>query len=395
MDELLKHRSEFPILASTTYMISHSLGAMPRAVYDRLHAYADTWATRGIRAWAEGWWSMPVTTGNKIAPLIGAGPGEVVMHQNVSVGVSLILSALEFKPPRNRILYVDVEFPTVIYVLEAQRRKGAEVIAIPSPDGLQVPIDALIDAIDERTLIVPLSYVFFKTSEMVDIRRVIRKAHECGALVLVDAYQATGVAPVDVKAWDADFLVGGSVKWLCGGPGAGYLYVKPSLYSALEPTVTGWVAHEHPFAFESGPIKYAADGTRFLHGSPQIPVLYAAEPGYEIIGRVGVAAIRAKSLRQTSRIFELCDTRGWAVRTPRSAEHRGGTVVVDVPYSDLVVKELAARNVLVDYRPGAGIRISPHFYTTEEDIAATFETIDEILKSGAHEKHQQQRGSQY
>ena len=395
MDDLLKYRSEFPILASTTYMISHSLGAMPRRVYERLHSYADTWATRGIRAWAEGWWSMPVTTGNKIAPLIGAGPGEVVMHQNVSVCVSLILSALEFKAPRNRILYVDVEFPTVIYVLEAQRRKGAEVIAIPSPDGLQVPLDALIDAIDERTLIVPLSYVFFKTSERVDIQRVIRKAHSVGAYVLVDAYQATGVVPVDAKAWDADFLVGGSVKWLCGGPGAGYLYVKPSLYSKLEPSVTGWVAHEHPFAFETGPIKYATDGTRFLHGSPQIPVLYAAEPGYEIIGEVGVPAIREKSVRQTTRIFEICDKHGWPVRTPRDVSRRGGTVVVDIPNGDAVVKEMAARNVLADYRPGAGIRISPHLYTTDNDITYTFETIEDIVKTGAYEKHLQQRGSQY
>lgn len=395
MDELLKYRSEFPILKSTTYMISHSLGAMPQKVYGRLKEYADTWATRGIRAWAEGWWNMPVTTGNKIAPLIGAGPGEVVMHQNVSVGVSLLLSTLEYRAPRNRILYVDVEFPTVIYVLEAQRRKGADVVCIPSPDGLQVPVDALIDAIDERTLIVPMSVVFFKTSEMADIRRVIRRAHEMGALVLIDAYQATGVVPVDVKAWDVDFLVGGSVKWLCGGPGAGYLYVKPSLYSRLEPTVTGWVAHEHPFSFEPGPIQYASGATRFLHGSPQIPVLYAAESGYEILGEIGVDRIRAKSLRQTSLIFEICDRHGWPVRTPRDPERRGGTVVVDIPSGDAVVKELAARDVLADYRPGAGIRISPHFYTTDEEILKTFEIIDEIVASRLYEKHLTQRGSQY
>jgi kynureninase len=395
MDELLKYRSRFPILANTTYMISHSLGAMPQTVYERLHKYADVWATRGIRAWAEGWWGMPVTTGNKIAPLIGAAPGEVVMHQNVSVSVSLLLSALEFRPPRNRILYVDVEFPTVIYVLEAQRRKGADVIAIPSRDGLEVPVDALIDAIDERTLIVPLSYVFFKNSARVDVERVVRKAHQMGAYVLVDAYQATGVVPVDVKAWGVDFLVGGSVKWLCGGPGAGYLYVNPSLYAKLEPSVTGWVAHEHPFAFETGAIKYAQDATRFLHGSPQIPVLYAAEPGYEILGEIGVPAIRKKSIRQTSRIFELCDAQGWTTHTPRDPEARGGTVVVDIPHGDAVVKELAARNVLVDYRPGAGIRISPHFYSTDNDIDATFDAIKDILKTGAHERHLQQRGSQY
>ncbi len=394
-DELLNYRSEFPILETTTYMISHSLGAMPRKVYDRVREYADTWATRGIRAWAEGWWQMPVTTGNKIASLIGAAQGEVVMHQNVSVCVSLILSALNYRSTRNRILYVDVEFPTVIYVLEAQRKHGAEVVCITSPDGLEVPIEKLIDAIDERTLIVPISYVFFKTSTRVDIERLVKRAHDSGAYVLLDAYQATGVVPIDVKKWDIDFLVGGSVKWLCGGPGAGYLYVKPSLYSIIQPSVTGWVAHEHPFAFETGPIKYANDSMRFLHGSPQIPVLYAAEPGYDIINRAGVDRIRKKSVQQTSRMIELCDQRKFKVQTPRDAEKRGGTIVVDVPYGDAVVKELTAHDILVDYRPGAGIRISPHLYTLDSEIDHTFEAIDEILKTKSYEKHLQQRGSLY
>jgi kynureninase len=198
-----------------------------------------------------------------------------------------------------------------------------------------------------------------------------------------------------VKKWDIDFLVGGSVKWLCGGPGAGYLYVKPSLYSIMQPSVTGWVAHEHPFAFETGPIKYANDSMRFLHGSPQIPVLYAAEPGYDIINRAGVDRIRKKSVGQTTRMIELCDQRKFKVQTPRDPEKRGGTIVVDVPYGDAVVKELTAREILVDYRPGAGIRISPHLYTLDSEIDRTFETIDEILKTKSYEKHMQQRGSLY
>jgi len=394
-DDLLSYRREFPILENTTYMISHSLGAMPRTVYDKLRSYADMWATRGIRAWAEGWWSMPVTTGNQLASLIGAGAGEVVMHQNVSVAVSLLLSALDYKSPRNRILYCDADFPTVIYVLESQRKRGADVVCIPSPDGLEVPLQALVDAIDERTLVVALSYVFFKNSEKIDIERVVRKAHDAGAYVLLDVYQATGVVPIDVKKWDIDFLVGGSVKWLCGGPGAGYLYVNPFLYQKLEPAVTGWMAHEHPFAFETGPIKFAADSTRFLHGSPQIPALYAAEAGYEIINRIGVAKIREKSLRQTDLIFRLCDQSGYKTQTPREPERRGGTVVVDIPNGDAVLKEMTARNILADYRPGAGIRISPHFYTLDSEIETTFAAIHDILKTKAHEKHLEKRGSLY
>jgi kynureninase len=395
MDELLKYRSEFPILESTTYMISHSLGAMPRGVTAKLKQYTDMWATRGIRAWAEGWWEMPIRTGNLIAPLIGANPGEVVMHQNVSVAVSLILSSLTYRESRNRIVYCDVDFPTVIYVLEAQRKRNADVVSVPSQDGLRVPVERLIDAIDEQTKLVSLSYVFFKNSEKVDIEPIVEKAHRVGALVLLDVYQATGVVPVDVKKWDIDFLVGGSVKWLCGGPGAGYLYVKPPLYSLMEPAVTGWMAHEHPFAFETGPIKYAADSTRFLHGSPQIPALFAAEAGYEIINEIGVEKIREKSLRQTKMIFELSDRHGYKTQTPRADEQRGGTVVVDVPNGDAVLKEMTARNVLADYRPGAGIRISPHFYTTDAEIETTFDIINEIVATGSYEKHLQQKGSIY
>jgi kynureninase len=395
MDKLASYRSEFPILESTTYLISHSLGAMPRGVYDKLRSYADLWASRGIRAWAEGWWQMPVTTGNLIAPLIGANPGEVVMHQNVSVAVSVILSALDYKPSRKRILYLDVEFPTVIYVIEAQRSRGATPVPIESRDGLEVPFEQLLDAIDERTLIVPLSYVFFKTSTKVDIERVVKKAHEHGAYVLVDLYQATGAVPVDVKKWDVDFAVGGSVKWLCGGPGAGYLYVKPELYSQMRPAVTGWVAHQHPFSFEPGPIQYAENSMRFLHGSPQIPALYAAEAGYEIINRVGIPAIREKSLRQTELMFRLCERYDYKVQTPRNSEERGGTVVIDVPYGDAVVKELTARNVLTDYRPGAGIRISPHFYSLDSEVESALAEMNDILKSKAYEKHMQERGSLY
>lgn len=394
-DRLSSYRSQFPILEDTTYLISHSLGAMPRGVYDKLQSYADLWATRGIRAWAEGWWQMPVTTGSLVAPLIGANPGEVVMHQNVSVAVSVILSALNYKTSRNRILYVDVEFPTVIYVIEAQRGRGAEPVAIQSSDGLEVPIEELLNAIDERTLIVPLSYVFFKTSTKIDMERVVKKAHENGAYVLADLYQATGTVPVDVKEWDVDFAVGGSVKWLCGGPGAGYLYVKPELYSRLEPAVTGWVAHEHPFSFETGPIKYAENSMRFLHGSPQIPALYAAEAGYELINQVGVTEIREKSLRQTELMFGICDHYDYKIQTPRSPQQRGGTVVIDVPYGDAVVKELTTRNVLTDYRPGAGIRISPHFYTLDSEVESALAEINDILKSKSYEKHLEARGSLY
>lgn len=387
MDELLEWRKEFPILDHTVYMVSHSLGAMPRSVYDKLREFADTWASRGVRAWEEGWWEMPVTTGTLIGQIIGAGPGEVVMHQNVSVGVALVLSCFDFSERRNKIVYTELEFPSVMYVCEAFSAYGARSEVVSSRDGISVPLEALLAAIDEETQLVVLSHVFFKSAYIVDVKPVIDRAHEVGAKVLLDVYQSAGTVPIDVKELNVDFAVGGSVKWLCGGPGAGYLYVRPDWWPTLEPKVTGWMAHARPFAFETGPIDYAASVMRFLHGSPNVPALYAAQSGYQIIHTIGVEKIRQKSIRQTSRLIELADEQGYCVRSPRDPARRGGHVVIDVPHAPAVAAELNRREFLVDYRPGAGIRIAPHFYTTDEELELTIREIKNICETKAHEPH--------
>lgn len=388
MDELLTYRKEFPILERTTYMISHSLGAMPRGVYDRLREYADMWATRGIRAWTEGWWEMPVTTGDKIGRIIGAEPGSVVMHQNVSVCQSIILSCFDLHQRRNKIVYEAMNFPSVMYVYAAHAKAaGARIIEVPSEDGLTIATERMLAAIDEETLLVPISHVLFKSAYIQDAQAIIEKAHAVGACVVLDVYQSAGTVPLHVKELDVDFAVGGSVKWLCGGPGGGYLYVHPKLRTRLEPQVTGWMAHQAPFAFEPGEITYADDIHRFLHGSPAIPSLYAVESGYDIINEIGVERIREKSVRQTTRLIALADAQGWRVNSPRDPAKRGGTVVVDVPQAAAVVQELARRDVLVDFRPGAGIRIAPHFYTTDEEIEITIREIKDILDTKAYVKH--------
>lgn len=388
MDELLAYRKEFPILERTVYMISHSLGAMPRGVYDRLREYADAWATRGIRAWAEGWWEMPVTTGDKVARIIGAEPGSVAMHQNVSVCQSIILSCFDLRQKRNKIVYEALNFPSVMYVYAAHvKAAGARLVEVPSDDGITIHTERLVAAIDEETLLVPISHVLFKSAYIQDAKAIIDKAHAVGARVVLDVYQSAGTVPFNVKELEVDFVVGGSVKWLCGGPGAGYLYVHPRLRGTLEPQVTGWMAHRAPFAFEPGEIAYADDIHRFLHGSPAIPALYAAESGYDIINEIGVEKIRAKSVRQTSRLIGLADERGWRVNSPREAAKRGGTVIVDVPHAAAVVQELARREVLVDFRPGAGIRIAPHFYTKDDELDITISEIQKVLASKAYEQH--------
>jgi kynureninase len=395
MDDLLKLRAEFPILENTTYMISHSLGAMPRRVTDRLREYTDAWATRGVRAWAEGWWEMPLSVGDLVGRIIGAGPGEVVMHQNVSVAQSVICSCFDFSGPRNKIVYTSLNFPSVMYVYEAQQRHGARIEVVESDDGMTVDTEKLLAAIDDETLLVPISHVLFKSAFIQDAAAIVERAHSVGALVVLDTYQSAGTVPFDVKELGVDFVVGGSVKWLCGGPGAGYLYVRPDLAKRLEPTVTGWAAHRAPFAFEPGPIVYAGDVHRFLHGSPAIPALYAAMSGYEIILEVGIDRIREKSMRQTARLVTLADDLGLRVTSPRDPSRRGGTVTIDVDHGAAVVKELNRREIVVDYRPGAGVRVSPHFYTTDEEVDFAVRSIAEIVETEAYAPHLSQTGAAY
>ncbi|MDQ3907199.1 MAG: aminotransferase class V-fold PLP-dependent enzyme [Acidobacteriota bacterium] len=395
-DELLKWRAEFPILETCTYLISHSLGAMPRGTYDALREYADVWATRGVRAWAEGWWDMPLTIGDEVGRIIGAPKGTTVMHQNVSVCQSVILSCFEPDQRRNKIVYSDLEFPSVMYAYEAHARDGRfRVERVESDDGITVPLDKFLAAIDEETLLVPVSHVLFKSAFLQDARAITERAHEVGALVVLDTYQSAGTVPFSVTDLDVDFCTGGSVKWLCGGPGAGYLYVHPRLHETLEPKVTGWMAHASPFAFELPPLNYASGAARFLHGSPNVPGLYAARSGYRVINEIGVEPIRAKSVRQTQRLIELCEEAGFRVTSPRDPARRGGTITVAVDNAAAVTKELVRREIICDYRPGAGIRLSPHFYTTDEEIEHAVREMRRIVDSRAYAAHESSAGAAF
>jgi kynureninase len=388
VDELLKWRSEFPILDKTVYLISHSLGAMPRATYGRLQEYADIWATRGVRAWAEGWWEIPVTVGDEVARIIGADPKTVVMHQNVSICQSLILSCFEPTPGRNKIVYSELNFPTVMYVYEAHARNGSlRIETVKSDDGITVPLERMLAAIDETTLLVPISHVLYKSAFLQDAKAITERAHEVGAMVILDVYQSAGTVPFSVKDLNVDFATGGSVKWLCGGPGAGYLYVRPDLIERFQPKTTGWMAHEEPFAFDTR-LRYAPDIARFLHGSPAIPALYAAQSGYKIINEIGVPAIREKSIKQTTRLIELAEAAGFQVTSPRDPGQRGGTVTIAAAHAAAMTQELVRREVIVDYRPGAGVRISPHFYTTDDEVEQVIREMKTIRDTKAYEAHE-------
>ena len=376
--ELTDYRDRFPILRDTTYLINHSLGAMPAAAEERILEYARTWKTRGIRAWAEGWWEMPITVGDQIGRIIGAAPGSTVMHQNVAIAEAIVLSCFRpVDPRRSRVVYEEGNFPSVRYLYQAQ--PDLEVVVVPDDA-------AIVEAIDERTLLVPITHVLFKTAEIQHVAAIVRRAHEVGAHVILDAYQSAGIVPLDVTSLNVDFAVGGSVKWLCGGPGNGWLYVRPDLVDALQPSFMGWQAHARPFAFEPE-LEYADGAARFLTGTPNVPALYAATAGYDLIEEVGVEQIRANSLRQTDLLIDALDAAGFEVGSPRDPARRGGTVTVRTPEFEAVHRELAERQILCDFRPEAGIRLGPHYYNTDEELLDAAAQIVEIVESGAYERH--------
>jgi kynureninase len=386
-DPLLRFRPQFPILESTTYLVSNSLGAMPQ----RLAEYAEQWGTRGVRAWAQGWWSMPVEVGDEIAPLLGAGTGEVAMTPNVSLAQAAVFSALDYRNGRDTIVMTELDFPSVRYVYdELASRLGARIVVVPSDDGVSVDEERLMAAIDERTRLVSISHVLFRSAYVMDAARIAAHAHAMGALLSLDAYHSVGVLPVNVYALGADFLTGGVLKWLCGGPGGCFLWVRPDVSASVAPALTGWQAHRHPFAFEPE-MSYADGAWRWLGGTPVIPALFAATAGPQLLRAAGMDAVRAKSLRQTTRLIELADARGFPLTVAREPSRRGGTVAFDVPHAREVAQALLAREIIVDFRPGAGIRVAPHFYTSDEELESAVGAIDEILAKGEWKKYTGER----
>jgi kynureninase len=378
MRDLLDYRSEFPILEHTTYLASHTLGPMPRRAPEQLQEFARMWAERGIRAWSDGWWRTPMEVGDQIGRIVGAPAGSVVMQQNVAVAEAIALSCFRpVDPARSRVVYERGNFPSVRYLYQAQ----PDLEVVVCEDDAEI-----VERIDERTLLVPISHVLFKDSLIQDVEPIVRRAHEVDAHVILDCYQSAGIVPVDVTALGVDFAVGGSVKWLCGGPANGWLYVRPDLAERLEPTYIGWQAHARPFAFEED-LEYATGAARFLTGTPNPAAHMAGTTGYDLIEEIGVDRIRENSLRQTALLIELADAAGFEVHSARDPARRGGAVIVNVPESAAVYAELEARGILGDYRPGAGIRLGPHFFSTDDEIRFAIAQIAEILESGAYERH--------
>jgi kynureninase len=391
-DPLLQYRAEFPTLETCTYLISNSLGAMPRGVYDKLREYADTWATLGVRAWGAGWWDLKGAVGDKIAPLMGAAAGSVLVHENASIANAILMSALDFSDTRrDKVVVSDMDFPSDVYSIRQMLPPHIHLHTVHTHDGITIDTDELLDAIDERTHLVSLSHVLFRSAYIMPVAAIVEKAHRVGAQVLLNGYHSVGIIPVDVTALNVDFYTGGTLKWMCGGPGGVFTYVRPDLLPALQPKITGWFAHQTPFAFDVENHVLRDDAYRLANGTPGIASLYAIQPGVDIIAQVGVDNIRAKSIRQTSLLIDLADNAGYPVNSPRDPADRAGTITLRPDNAYEISRELIARNIVVDYREGAGIRVAPHFYNSDAEVHQVIDAITAIIADGSWQQHTRNR----
>ena len=376
-----RRRDEFPTLASGIHLLSHSLGPVPRAVRESMIDYCDAWEHHTSEdAWATSWWTLSRRVGDRFARILGGEPGSVQIEPNASIALATVASCFDFHSgKRNKVVTTELDFPSMEYIWDAQRQVGARVEVVESHDGISVRGEKILDAIDEETCLVALAHTSYRSSYRVDAPAIVERAHAKGALVLLDVYQSAGVVPLHATDWKVDFLIGGTIKWLCGGPSCGYLYVRPELQGDLRPRLTGWVAHDAPFEFAAAPMRYAHSVRRFAQGTPSIPALYSAIPGLDIIESVGIEQIAAESQRRTQLMIDYASERGWTVNTPREVERRGGSVMIGVDEAKVVSEQLAERRVFVDWRPGAGLRISPHFFNTDEEVKEALEILAGLI----------------
>src|SRR5919205_889495 len=377
-----RYRDEFPTLASGIHLLSHSLGPVPRAARESMIAYIDAWEHHTSEdAWATSWWELSRRVGDRIARILGGAPGSVQIQPNATIALATVASCFDFRTGRNKVVTTALDFPSMEYFWDGQRQIGARIEVIPSSDGISVSTERILEAIDDETCLVALAHTSYCSSYRVDVRPIVERAHAKGALVLLDVYQSAGVVQLSAADWNVDFLIGGTIKWLCGGPSCGYLYVRPDLQRDLRPRLTGWVAHDSPFDFAHAPMRYARSVRRFAQGTPSIPALYSAIPGLEIIEAVGVSDIAAESQRRTQLMIEFASERGWTINTPREKSQRGGSVMIGVNEPPAMVERLAERRVFVDSRPSAGLRMSPHFFNTDEEIEEALNILAELIES--------------
>ena len=371
-----RRRDEFPMLADGIYLLAHSLGPMPRSARAAMQQYLDEWEGHTkCDAWESAWWGLSEELGDSIGGLITAPKGSVLPTGNATLAMATVASCFEYSDKRPNVVTTALDFPSMGYLWRAQERLGAQIVQVPSEDGITVDEQRVVDAIDERTALVAVSHTSYRSSFRIDPAPIIARAHEVGAMVCLDAYQSAGAVEIDAAGWEVDFMIGGSIKWLLGGPSCGWLYVRPELYGSLEPRLTGWFGHDNPFEFSHDAVRYAQGIRRFANGTASIPGLYSFKAGVELVAQVDVESIAAESRRRTQGIIDSAQDMSWPVRSPLDANRRGGTVMLGFEQPHAVASALREKGVFVDWRPGVGIRLSLHFYNTDEEVEAALEQI--------------------
>ena len=368
LDEI---RAAFPILQRRTYLNSCSLGALSTRAEERLREFLDRWHDMGASAWYEHWWGRLAELRRRVADLFAAPAGTVALMPSTSACLSVISESVDWSR-RNRIVTTELDFPTLLYQWKV--RPGVEMVVLESPDGVRVDPRRFEDAVDERTLAIATSHVFFTTGTILDLKSIAEIAHRAGAYCFIDGYQGAGQIPVDLPATGVDFYTAGPLKWLCGGPGLAYLYVREDLIPALEPRITSWFATEDQFRFNPGEFRYRADARRFELGTPALATVHTALGGQDIIDEVGVEAIRARNVTLADRLIEGCRASGFSPRVAGDPDERSAIVPVRHPAPAEAVKHLADRGIIVDSRPGV-VRASPHFYNTAEEVDEFVEAL--------------------
>ncbi|HYH28554.1 MAG TPA: aminotransferase class V-fold PLP-dependent enzyme, partial [Actinomycetota bacterium] len=369
MRALDDYRNEFPVVGRKSYLISASLGPVSVRAKRELSAYVEAWEEMGAPepVWFERIFPKIRDCKSLFATMIGADPAELAITTNVTMALSSVLSCLDLSGERNRIVLTELDFPTDGHVALAHQRTGAEVVFLPSPDGLTVPIESFADAIDERTALVIINRVLYRSSALLDVKEICRIAREAGAWTVIDDFHGAGIVPIDVHDVGCDFYTTGVLKWLCGGPGFTFLYARKDLLPSLEPAIAGWWSQREPFSFRTTELDYHPSARRFETGTHPAPVAFIAHGGLEIITEIGPERIRERQSELTTYVMERADGADLPVRTPRDPALRGGVVNVGVgDNAGKIAEELYARDVCVDHR-GDGIRISPHFFNDESD----------------------------
>jgi kynureninase len=367
------YRAEFPIFRRSAYLNSCSLGALSTRSRARIDQCLDLWDGLGAAAWYEIWWGALAELRARYARWIGAPEGSVALHPNISAGLTSVAESLDYRR-RPKVVVTGLDFPTVAYQWLARAGEGVEVTIVESPDGIGVPLEALERAVDERTALIATSHVFFTSGAIQDVRAVAELAHARGALLLVDGYHAAGQLPVDVRALDVDFYCSGGLKWLLGGTGIAFMYVRPALWPSLAPRATGWFAHRDQFRFDPASLELHDDARRLESGTPAVTSIYAQLGGLDVLEELGAVEIRRQTAALAEDLIERARAAGLRPKVAARPEERTAIVMLPRPDPAADVRRLAHAGIITDSRPGH-VRVSPYFYNVPDDHRAAIECL--------------------